>query len=116
VRLAGDAIDERTERGERVSGQTLLLLLNADEHPISFALPPPPPGRLWEEVVDSSRRRQSPVLLAGGKRYRLKGRSSAVLVLQREKRRRRADATVRVAALSANAAPAEAADAAPRRA
>ncbi len=84
VRLAGDAIEEHTERGERVTGQTLLLLLNADERPISFAVPRLPAGRHWEEVVDTANGRQAPLILEGGEHYNLRGRSSAVLVLQRQ--------------------------------
>jgi isoamylase len=91
VRLAGDAIDERTERGERISGQTILLLLNADENPVSFAIPALPEKRYWEEIVDSSTGMQVPAILRGGDHYELQERSSVVLVLQREKRRRQQD-------------------------
>ena len=36
VRLNGDAIDEVDERGERIVGDTLLLLLNAGEEAVPF--------------------------------------------------------------------------------
>ena len=40
VRLNGDAIQEVNERGERIVGDTLLLMLNAGDEPIAFVLPP----------------------------------------------------------------------------
>src|SRR6185437_1475074 len=43
VRLNGDAILEVNERGERIMGATLLLLLNAGDTPASFVLPPTAP-------------------------------------------------------------------------
>jgi len=39
LRLAGDAIDEQDERGNRIVGDTLLALLNAEANPVSFQLP-----------------------------------------------------------------------------
>jgi isoamylase len=115
VRLAGDAIDERTERGERVSGHTLLLLLNADENPISFALPTLPTDCHWEEAADSANGRRVPAMLRGGEQYHVDGRSSAVFVLRREKRRRQRDLTTSVARRPQEAQPAEAGAAAPTR-
>ncbi len=106
MRLAGDAIDERDERGERVSGHTLLLLLNADHEPIAFALPLLPAGRHWEEVMDSANGKQKPLILNGGEHYNVKARSSAVLVLQPEKRRRVDDVRRRPARAAADADPA----------
>ena len=35
VRLNGDAIDEVDERGERIVGDTLLIMLNAGEEPVA---------------------------------------------------------------------------------
>src|SRR3954468_7721354 len=40
VRLAGDRIDDVNERGEPITGDTLMLLLNAHWEEIRFALPP----------------------------------------------------------------------------
>ena len=39
VRLAGDVIDEVDERGERIVGDTLLMLFNADKDAVPFVLP-----------------------------------------------------------------------------
>ena len=94
MRLAGDAIDERDERGERVTGDTLLVLLNADASPIPFILPSLPPRCHWEERVDSANGRQAgPIHFDGGDRFELAPRSVVVMVLQREKRRRQTDVT-----------------------
>jgi len=107
VRLAGDAIDERTERGERVAGHTMLLLLNADAIPISFALPVLPAGRIWEEAPGTANGKSAPLLIKGGDSYELPGHSSAVLVLRREKRRRQADLRIRLVPAQKDEAPAE---------
>jgi isoamylase len=88
VRLAGDAIDERDERGRRVTGSTLFLLLNAAEQAASFTLPAIQPGWYWEEAIDAANGVHQPAILPGGSRYPLASRSLAVLVLRREKRRR----------------------------
>lgn len=39
MRLAGDAITERDPRGHAVTGDTLLILLNADYQGLDFILP-----------------------------------------------------------------------------
>ena len=44
VRLAGDAIDEGDERGQRVTGSTLVLLLNVADNEVTFTLPAAPDG------------------------------------------------------------------------
>lgn len=53
MRLAGDLINERDERGEPITGDTLLLLLNAHHEPIPFALPATKPDQEWERLVDT---------------------------------------------------------------
>ena len=55
VRLNGDAIDEVDERGERIVGDTLLLLLNAGERRRSpFVLPATAPDERWETLIDTA--------------------------------------------------------------
>ena len=55
VRLNGDAIDEVDERGERIVGDTLLILLNAGEDAVPFSLPDDRPDRA---VGDADRHRR----------------------------------------------------------
>ena len=54
VRLNGDAIDEVDERGGRIVGDTLLLLLNAGDEPIAFTLPATAPEERWETLIDTA--------------------------------------------------------------
>jgi glycogen operon protein len=53
VQLAGDAIDERGPRGERIIDDTLLIIFNADERPVAFALPNHEVAKRWEVVFDT---------------------------------------------------------------
>ena len=93
VRMNGDAIYEVNERGERIVGDTLVLLFNADNGPIAFALPTATPDERWETLIDTA----DPWLLSrrlrAGDRYQLQGRSMAVLRLncRKEDLRRSAD-------------------------
>jgi glycogen operon protein len=91
VRLAGDAMDEVNERGERTAGDTLLLLLNADLDPIPFTLPALAGGSHWEEILDTATGEHARPALTAGDRFELQGGSLAVLRVEREKRRRSND-------------------------
>ena len=91
VRLSGDAIDEHDERGERVLGDTLLVLLNAGDEEIQFRVPPVATNHYWEEVIDAANGHHGPQPINGGTEYPLQPRSLVVLVLRREKRRRLRD-------------------------
>ena len=53
LRLAGDAIGEEGEQGERIVDDTLLLILNAAEEPVDFPLPNHG-GRRWRLVFDTT--------------------------------------------------------------
>jgi glycogen operon protein len=79
VRLAGDVIAETDERGETISGDTMLLLLNAHHEPIPFQLPVTKPEHVWEVVFDTASDRPEPHPLPGGAAYPLHDRSMAVL-------------------------------------
>jgi isoamylase len=89
VQLAGDAIDDRGPRGERVSDDTLLLILNADDRPVAFVLPDHEAAKRWEVVFDTVH----PTFTAahgefdGGAIYRVAERS--VVCLRRLPRARR---------------------------
>jgi glycogen operon protein len=79
VRLAGDLIDEVDEKGERLVGDTLLLLLNAHHEPIPFALPATRPEHSWERLLDTADSTSDPIEQGPGRQYTLQGRSLAVL-------------------------------------
>jgi glycogen operon protein len=93
VRLNGDAIQEVTERGERIVGDTLLLILNGSDAAIPFVLPPTLPIERWDTLLDTAEPWQPPRRLRGGDLYDLPGRSMAVLKLndRKEDARRAAD-------------------------
>jgi glycogen operon protein len=52
--LGGDAISTVDVRGRKVSGDTLLILMNAHDEPVQFVLPAIEWGRDWEILVDTS--------------------------------------------------------------
>jgi isoamylase len=52
VQFAGDAIDDRGPRGEKIVDDTLLVVLNADDRPVAFTLPNHS-ARRWEVVFDT---------------------------------------------------------------
>jgi glycogen operon protein len=93
VRLNGDAIQEVNERGEPIIGDTLLVIFNAGDQPLSFALPTSTPIERWDTLVDTADPWQQPRRLRAGDRYDLPGRAVAVLKLncRRNDRRRSTD-------------------------
>jgi isoamylase len=54
VFLNGDAISEHDRRGEPIRDDSFLLLFNASELDLKFALPPPHYGVLWTKVLDTA--------------------------------------------------------------
>jgi glycogen operon protein len=85
LRLAGDAIDERGERGERVVDDTLLWLLNAGEEAIEVPLPNPRRAA-WHLLLDTARPEVPSAddgTAVDGTSYRLAGRSTVLLRLPR---------------------------------
>ncbi len=80
-RLCGQAMDEVDDRGEPITDDTLLVLLNAQPDAVSFVLPDAHPGAFWEVLVDTalgdgaSERPQFPV----GASVNLAGRSFQLL-------------------------------------
>jgi glycogen operon protein len=53
--LNGEMIPDRSERGEPIRGDTLLLLLHAHHEPLGWKLPEELWGREWEVVLDTAR-------------------------------------------------------------
>jgi glycogen operon protein len=82
VRLNGDAIDEIDERGERIVGDTLVMLLNAGADAMPFVLPATTTAERWETLLDTADPWQAPRTLRGRERYQLQARSMAVLRLE----------------------------------
>ncbi len=89
VRLSGDAIDELGERGERIVGDTLLLMLNTGTVATHFLLPPLTANQRWETLLDTADPWRAPRRLYGSDRYELQARSLAVLCLSARKEERR---------------------------
>jgi isoamylase len=83
VRLAGDAIDDVDELGERITGDTLLILLNAHHEAVPFVLPAHKKGTRWELTLDTAdeRKGKSKRLARGGRTYDLRERSLALFRL-----------------------------------
>ena len=85
LRLAGDAIEEVDAQGERITDDTLLILLNAHHEAVPFIVPAHRRSVRWEVLLDTRTgdglRRHQP--LRGGEAYDLEGRCLAVLRLRR---------------------------------
>ena len=83
LRLAGDAIEELDDRGNRIVDDTLLILLNAHHEPVSFTLPAHRRKVRWEVVFDTFETglQRKKRFIRGGEIYDLKDRSLAVLRL-----------------------------------
>jgi glycogen operon protein len=81
VRLEGDEIDEVDERGRPISGNTLLVLLNAHHDRIDFALPPEDSDQRWLRILDTTDVHATEEHYAGGQKYPLTGRSLALFKL-----------------------------------
>jgi glycogen operon protein len=82
MRLAGDAIGERDERGEPIVSETILALFNAHWEPVPFTLPPHQPERHWEVLFDTTSPGDSIASYTEGQEYELKGRSVVLLRLR----------------------------------
>ena len=88
VRLSGDAITERDQRGHLVVGETLLILFNADHQSLEFILPAHRKGAHWSMVVDTATSFRNhhgnrKKFYRGGRPFTLEGRSMAAFVLNR---------------------------------
>jgi glycogen operon protein len=83
VRLAGDAIDDVDELGQRITGDTLLILLNAHHEAVPFVLPAHKKGTRWERILDTTDGATSRTkrLAKGGRTYNLQDHSLAVFRL-----------------------------------
>jgi len=78
LRLAGDAIEELDDRGNRIVGDTLLILLNAYHEAIPFILPAHQRKVRWQFVLDTNEPNFAKAMhrpMRGGEVYELKARS-----------------------------------------
>jgi glycogen operon protein len=89
--LSGNAIEEVGERGERIAGDTLLVMFNAHDDKVPFTLPMLEPHQRWQRIIDTSPSHADERAFRPGSRYPLLGRSLTVLKVTppfRERRRR----------------------------
>lgn len=80
VMLAGDAIDETDEHGQKIQGDTVLILMNSSHLEISFCLPVSRDGGRWELLLNTAKPFTDPVRISGGTQYRLQDRSMSVFL------------------------------------
>jgi isoamylase len=97
MRLNGDAIDDADEHGERVIGDTLVVILNGSDAVVPFMLPRTDDRERWALLLDTWDPWRPAKRLTGGGAYELQPRSVAVLKLsaRAEQERRSADAIQR---------------------
>jgi len=81
--LDGDAIPETDAHGQRVVGDTLLVILNTGDTDVKFVLPAREATSAWRREIDTADP-DGPVLrLPPGERWTLTARSSAVFVAEK---------------------------------
>jgi isoamylase len=90
VLMVGNALDEVDERGRQVTGDTVLILLNAHHGEVPFALPLVGDEKSWVRVVDTIEPHVEDRRFAGGTKYPLQGAALALFMLNGERRQRRA--------------------------
>ncbi|HYS24772.1 MAG TPA: glycogen debranching protein GlgX [Vicinamibacterales bacterium] len=90
VLMVGNAIDEIDERGQLVSGDTLLILLNAHFESVPFVLPAAEDGHQWGRVFDTIDQHSLEARFSGGTKYALQGRTVVLFTLEKHRRHRRA--------------------------
>lgn len=84
LRLAGDAIAERDQKGRPIVDDTLLVILNAHHTPMAFTLPAHKRGIRWHPVLDTALPGENGKQVTGfkgGEQYEMEARSIAVLRL-----------------------------------
>jgi glycogen operon protein len=91
MQLSGAAIEELDERGEQITGDTLLLLLNGSEKGVPFILPAlaEPRKNKWLRMFDTADTAKRERAFAGGTVYPLDGESLALFKITPPLRERR---------------------------
>jgi glycogen operon protein len=77
--LSGIGIDETTARGEPISDDTLLILLNGDDSSTAFQLPTLPSGATWSLVFDTAHPMRTTSRSLPHRTYDLHARSMVLL-------------------------------------
>lgn len=77
--LGGDALTSRDPQGNRIVGDTLLVLINGYDSDVTFTLPPLEWGKSWEISVDTQQVVQKGGQVAAGASLVLSARSLMVL-------------------------------------
>jgi isoamylase len=82
VYLAGAALDEMDRRGQRLSDENFLVLLNSHHETIPFTLPAPRPGTSWQVLVDTAYEQGLAMdgRYPGTAQYQLQGRSLTLIM------------------------------------
>ena len=80
VVYAGDGTGEVDERGQSITGGTLLVLMNAHQEVVLFKLPASNVG-VWQRIFDTTNPRLPDSVQAVNATYELKGRSQAAFRL-----------------------------------
>ena len=83
VRLNGESIDEVDQEGERISGDTLLILFSNQPDSVAFTMPRHKPSERWVPLFDTARRTvDENEVYSVQDTYALEGRSVVLLVLK----------------------------------
>jgi glycogen operon protein len=96
--MDGAAINELSEEGTRINGETLLVLLNAHFHDTKFRLPTHPSARPWQLLLstDRSNRTKFGSVYQPNEEFNLKDHSMAIFVLHVQRVVRRMSRAVNV--------------------
>jgi isoamylase len=83
LRMAGDLLNELDDHGDRVQGDSLMLLLNAWHECVPFVIPTVAEPERWAVLVDTARPElgSGDMVCASGEEFPLEGRSLALLRL-----------------------------------
>jgi isoamylase len=87
VFLAGEGLDEHDDRGQTITDQSFLLLMNAHHEEILFVLPPIAAGKEWVRLIDTSCQANSNRPQYGlTESYSLQARSLVLLTQQQSRK------------------------------
>lgn len=83
MRLNGEMADEFDERGRRIIGETLLVILNTRDASAEFSMPAHKPHERWTPILDTANVKPKSVWLSQGEPYEVQDRSLVVMQLKR---------------------------------